>query len=58
MYVALFNLSEEKRTVSVAAPQYEGGETAVELWSGESACAKCGLSAELDAHNAAVYLVK
>ena len=58
VYVALFNLSEEKRTVSVAATQYEGGETAVELWSGESVCAKCGLSAELDAHDAAVYLVK
>ena len=58
VYVALFNLSEEKRTVSVAATQYEGGETAVELWTGESACAKCGLSAELDAHDAAVYLVK
>ena len=58
LYVALFNLSEEKRTVSVAATQYEGGETAIELWTGESACAKCGLSAELDAHDAAVYLVK
>jgi hypothetical protein len=58
VYVALFNLSEEKRTVSVAATQYEGGETARELWSGASACAKDGLSATLAPHDAVVYLVK
>ncbi len=57
-YVALFNLSDEKRTVSVASTQYEGGETAVELWSGKSICAKDGLSAELEAHDAVVFLVK
>ena len=58
VYVALFNLSDEKRTVSVASTQYEGGESATELWSGESACAKDGLSAELAPHDAVVYLVK
>jgi len=58
VYVALFNLSDEARTVSVASTQYEGGETAVELWSGKSACAKDGLCAALDAHDAVVFLVK
>ncbi len=58
LYVALFNLSEEGRTVSVAASQYGGGETALELWHGESVCAKEGLSAVLGPHDAAVYLVK
>ena len=58
IYVALFNLSDEKRTVSVPATQYEGGESATELWSGTSACAKDALSAELDAHDAVVFLVK
>ncbi len=57
-YVALFNLSDEVRTVSVAATQFEGGESAIELWSGESACVKCCLSAELAPHDAVVYLVK
>ncbi len=58
LYVALFNLSEEGRTVAVAASQFEGGETAVELWRGASVSAKDGLSAVLDPHDAAVYLVK
>ncbi len=58
VYVALFNLSDEKRTVSVAATQYEGGESAAELWSHTPVCAKDGLSAALDPHDAAVYLVK
>jgi hypothetical protein len=58
MYVALFNLSDEERTVSVTATQYECGDTATELWSGTSACAKDGLSAKLAPHDAVVYLVK
>ena len=58
VYVALFNLSDEVRTVSVASTQYEGGESAAELWSGASACAKDGLSAKLAPHDAVVYLVK
>ena len=57
-YVALFNLSDEARTVSVCACQYEGGESATELWSSASACAKEGLSAELAPHDAVVYIVK
>ena len=58
VYVALFNLSEEERTVSVAATQYESGETATELWNGASVCAKDGISAVLAPHDAVVYLVK
>ena len=58
VYVALFNLSDEERTVSVASTQYEGGESATELWSKASACAKDGLSAALEPHDAVVYLVK
>ena len=58
MYVALFNLSEEELTVSVAATQYEGGETATELWSSTPVCAKDGLSIQLAPHDAVVYLVK
>ena len=58
VYVALFNLSEEKRTVSVAATQYEGGNEATELWSGKSVPAADSLCAELAPHDAVVYLVK
>lgn len=58
VYVALFNLSDEARTVSVSATQYEGGTEAIALWSGEALCAKDGLSALLPAHDAIVYLVK
>ena len=58
VYVALFNLSDETRTVSVAATQYEGGEKALALWTGEVLSAKEGLSAVLTAHDAIVYLVK
>ena len=58
VYVALFNLSDEERTVSVAYTQYEGGSAATELWSKASACAKEGLSATLPPHDAVVYLVK
>ena len=58
VYVALFNLSDETRTVSVASTQYEGGETATELWNKASTCAKEGLSATLEPHDAVVYLGK
>ena len=58
MYVALFNLSDEERTVSVAASQYEGGETATELWTNAAVCARDGLSASLAPHDAVVYLIK
>jgi hypothetical protein len=58
VYVALFNLSDEERTVSVAATQYEGGSTATELWNGKSCAAADGLCADLAAHDAVVFLVK
>ena len=58
MYVALFNLSDEERTVAVAASQYEGGDTAIDLWTNAAVCAKEGLSASLAPHDAVVYLIK
>ena len=58
VYVALFNLSDEERTVSVASTQYEGGSTATELWNGKSCAAANGLCADLAAHDAVVFLVK
>ena len=58
VYVALFNLSDEERTVSVASTLYEGGSTATELWNGKSCAAADGLCADLAAHDAVVFLVK
>ena len=58
VYVALFNLSDEARTVSVTREQAEMGAQATELWSGKPADAADGLSAELAPHDAVVYLVK
>ena len=58
VYVALFNLSDEERTVSVASTQYEGGSTATELWSRHTMTAADDLHASLDAHDAVVFLVK
>lgn len=58
VYVALFNLSDEERTVSVAATQYEGGQNATELWTKADCSAADGLSATLAPHDAVVYLVK
>ena len=58
VYVALFNLTDEDRTVSVAATQFEGGTTATELWTKAACSAADGLSATLPAHDTVVYLVK
>jgi len=58
VYVALFNLSDEERTVAVNRSQYEVGTNAVELWSSKPTDAALGLSATLAAHDAVVYLVK
>ena len=56
-YVAVFNLSDKKRTVAVDADAFGLGRisSARELLTGR-ACRK--LSARLDAHDAAVWLVK
>ena len=56
-YVALFNLSDKKRKVSVdaGAAGLTGIKAATELWSGKS-CKK--LSATLAAHDAAVWFVE
>ena len=58
LYVALFNLSDETRTVSVTRNEAEMGTLATELWSGAAVSAADGLSAELGPHDAVVYLVK
>ncbi len=57
VYVALFNLSDKKRKVSVdaGAAGLTGIKAATELWSGKS-CKK--LSATLAAHDAAVWFVE
>ncbi len=41
-YAALFNLSEEERTVPGRAAQYEGGKTAQELWSDQTVSTREG----------------
>jgi hypothetical protein len=58
MYVALFNLSDEERTVSVTATQYECGDTATELWSGVTGTVSAALTAKLPAHDAAVWYLR
>ena len=58
VYVALFNLSDKKRTVAFPPELLEiEAKTAVELWS-KKACKPHKLSARLAPHDAAVYLVK
>jgi len=58
MYVALFNLTDDQRMVSVPIGRYEGGSAARELWRGSCVDAEKELAAVLEAHDAAVYLVK
>ena len=58
-YVALFNLGETERTVSVAAEALEktGTFSARELWSGQSGTCGDTVSAVLPPHDAAVFLI-
>ena len=58
VYIGLFNLSDEARTVTVTREQAEMGTQATELWSGLAVSAADGLSAALAPHDAVVYLVK
>ena len=58
LYCALFNLSDEARTVRVSPGQL--GYPAVcarELWTGREKSAAEGITARLPAHDAAVYLL-
>ncbi len=59
LYVALFNLSDRNRKVSIPAEQLEmpfsGGE---ELWSGRAVRSGKSLSASLPPHDAAVFLLR
>ncbi len=59
VYVALFNLSEEERTVPLPAGWLDKAcASAVELWTKQPADISNGLSATLAPHDAAVYLLQ
>lgn len=58
-YVALINLSDEPRAVSVSEDALEmPADTATSLWTGETVEFHQGLSALLPPHDAAAFLVK
>lgn len=59
LYVALFNLSEETRTVRVTGEMLEGTYSAAsELWTGEKLHLADGVTATLGKHDAAVFWVE
>ena len=59
VYVALFNLSEETRTVRVTGEMLEGTYSAAsELWTGEKLHLADGVTATLRKHDAAVFWVE
>ena len=59
LYVALFNLSEETRTVRVTGEMLEGTYSAArELWTGGKQQMTDGLTATLGKHDAAVFWVE
>ena len=58
-YTALFNLSEESRTVRVSAEELEQCPAVVkDLWDGGEKAFEGSLCAEIPAHGAVVYLCK
>ena len=58
-YIALFNLSDRRRRVTLPQGMVEYGfSRATELWSGVSRSVSSALQAVLPAHDAAVFLVK
>ena len=58
VYCALFNLSEEERTVRVDPAQLDRPAShARELWTGREEDPAQGIAATLPAHDAAVYLL-
>ncbi len=55
-YIALFNLTDASRTVSVTSAQLDGTfSTASELWTGVTQVPGIGLSVSLAPHDAAVF---
>ena len=56
-YVALFNLSDEERTVTVSAKEQGLADSseAMELWTGRKTTETGCISAKLAAHDAAVF---
>ena len=56
-YLALFNLSDEERTVKVSAKELgmEEAASVKELWTGEESEATGAICAAIDAHDAKVY---
>ncbi len=59
LYAALFNLSDEPRTVDAEDLTADRACTgATELWSGESISLQDGLRAEIPPHDARIYLLK
>lgn len=59
VYVALFNLSEEERTVGIDLDKIEvKAETVKELWSKKEEKAGAKLEAKIAPHDAVVYLAK
>ena len=60
IYLALFNLSDETRRISVSADEMEqdASFTSRELWSGKTEKNIDAVSAELPPHDAAVFLIQ
>ncbi len=59
VYVALFNLSEENRVLSVTAEEIEfQGKSAFEIWTNEEMNPEKGISETIAPHDAKVYFVK
>ena len=59
IYVALFNLSDEEKIVSLPENALEGAfSTGMELWTKQPIVPADGLSAKLAPHDTAVYLLK
>jgi len=59
VYVALFNLSDVERTVTLPAEKLDRAYTAgTELWTKQPVDAVNGLSAALEPHDATVYLLR
>jgi len=59
LYAALFNLSDEERTIALPAHWLDKAYTAgTELWTKQPADAADGLSATLAPHDTAVYLIR
>ena len=59
VYVALFNLSEAEKSVSVSAHEIEiEGKSAFEIWTEKETDPKNGISETIPPHDARVYFVK